>query len=141
MSKSTLAGVYLSQNGNIIQNNSDIFITQIGTSSGNPLVCTSDRMPCCQATPQYGEWKLSDESLIKHISEGPNTFHRNRDKSGNVNLFRVNNAVTSPTGRFCCEVEDATGTNQTLCIRICKLLIKNDNNYNNYYVATILIIF
>ena len=25
----------------------------------------------------------------------------------------------SPTGKFCCEVEDATGTNQTLCVNIC----------------------
>ena len=47
------------------------------------------------------------------------TFHRNRDNNGNVNLFRVSHTVMSPTGRFCCEVEDATGTNQTLCVNIC----------------------
>ena len=25
----------------------------------------------------------------------------------------------SPSGKFCCEVEDSTGRNQTLCINIC----------------------
>ena len=46
-------------------------------------------------------------------------FHRNRDNNGNVNLFHVRNTVISPTGRFCCEIEDATHTNQTLCVNIC----------------------
>ena len=124
MSKSTLAGVYLSQNGNIIQNNSDIFFTQIGTTnSGNPLVCTSDRMPCCRDQPQYGEWKFSDGSQVKHDSQSPTTFHRNRDNFGNVNLFRVNNDV-SQAGKVCCEIPDATDSNQTLCVNIrCESII------------------
>ena len=46
-------------------------------------------------------------------------FHRNRDDDGNVNLFRTRDSVTFPAGRFCCEIEDATHTNQTLCINIC----------------------
>ena len=54
-----------------------------------------------------------------NLSENPVAFHRNRDNDGNVNLFRVKDSVTSPTGRFCCEIEDATGTNQTLCVNIC----------------------
>ena len=45
-------------------------------------------------------------------------FHRNRDNDGNVNLFRVSDDITSPTGRFCCEIEDATHTNHTLCVNI-----------------------
>ena len=27
--------------------------------------------------------------------------------------------MTYPVGRFCCEVEDTTRTNQTLCVNIC----------------------
>ena len=46
-------------------------------------------------------------------------FHRSRDNNGNVHLFRTHHTVMSPSGRFCCEVEDATHTNQTLCINIC----------------------
>ena len=119
--------MYLYHNVNIIQNNSDIFFTQIGTSSGDPLVCTSDRMPCCLAAPQYGEWKFSDGSQVKHVTERLSTFHRNRDNSGNVNLFRVNNDV-SQAGIICCEIPDATDTNQTLCVNIrCESII--DRNY------------
>ena len=104
-------------------NGSIILITDIGTSSPQQLVCTSDRMPCCQDPPQYGEWYFPDGSQVKHITEGsPTTFHRNRDNNGNVNLYRVNSDVMSPIGSFCCEIEDATVTNQTLCINISKYL-------------------
>ena len=82
-------------------------------------MCTSDRMPCCQAPPQYGEWYFPNGTQVIHLSEKAVAFHRNRDNDGNVNLFRVRNDITSPTGRFCCEIEDATGTNQTLCVNIC----------------------
>ena len=113
-------GVYLSQNGRFIEPDSNILITDIGTSSPQQLVCTSDKMPCCQADPQYGEWYFPDESQVIHTSErpAPTTFHRDRDNNGNVNLYRVSSDVMSPTGRFCCEIEDATATNQTVCVNI-----------------------
>ena len=46
-------------------------------------------------------------------------FHRSRDNFNNVHLLRTHHTVLSPSGKFCCEVEDATGRNQTLCINIC----------------------
>ena len=113
-------GVYLSFNGNSVENDSTISISAIQTSVNGPhLVCTTDRMPCCQDKPQYGEWYFPNGSQVKHRDEGAVAFHRNRDNNGNVNLFRLRDNVTSPAGRFCCEVEDATHTNQTLCINIC----------------------
>ena len=104
-------------------NDSNILITDIGTSSPEqPVVCTSDRMPCCRNSPQYGEWYFPDGSQVIHISEnGVMAFHRNRDNDGHVNLFRVSSDVMSPTGRFCCEIEDNTNTNQTVCVNIGKL--------------------
>ena len=92
----------------------------IQTSVNQPhLVCTTDRMPCCQDQPQFGEWYFPNGSQVKHRADGAVAFHRSRDNDGNVNLFRTHHNVTSPTGRFCCEVEDATRTNQTLCVNIC----------------------
>ena len=76
-------------------------------------------MPCCQEQPQYGEWYFPNGSQVIHRQEGEETFHRSRDNNGNVHLFRTHHNVTSPSGRFCCEVEDATRTNQTLCVNIC----------------------
>ena len=118
-----LAGVYLSYyDGIILESNSSIPITDIGTSSPQQLVCTSDRKPCCLDQPQYGEWYFPDGSQVVSISERPvpTTFHGNRDNNGNVNVYRVSSDVTSPTGRFCCEIEDAIATNQTLCVNISK---------------------
>ena len=85
------------------------------------VVCTSDRMPCCQDPPRYGEWYFPNGSQVKHKTDpgGAVAFHRRRDNVGNVHLLRTHINVTSPTGKFCCEVEDATGRNQTLCINIC----------------------
>ena len=113
-------GVYLSLNGVYLEPNSDVPILEIGTSSndGFPLVCTSDRMPCCRSLPQYGEWYFPNGSQVVHITEGAVRFHRNRDDSGNINLFRVNNSVTSPLGHFCCEVEDIRHTNKTVCVNL-----------------------
>ena len=89
----------------------------IGTSSQHQLavVCTTDRMPCCKNMPQHGEWKFPNGTLV---TEEQRTFRRNRDNNGNVNLFRVSSDVMSPTGRFCCDVKDATATNQTMCTNI-----------------------
>ena len=38
---------------------------------------------------------------------------------GNVYLFRVNDNMFQ-AGRTCCEIPDATDTNQTLCVNICE---------------------
>ena len=116
-------GAYLSQNGRFIEPNSSIPITDIGTSSPQQLVCTSDRKPCCRDQPQYGEWKFPDGSQVIHISERPvpTAFHRNRDNDGNVYLYRVSSDIMSPTGRFCCEIEDATHMNQTICVNLGEL--------------------
>ena len=116
------AAVYLSQSGRFIEPDSNILITDIGTSPPQQLVCTSDRKPCCQDQPQYGEWKFPDGNQVKHITEGqPATFHRDRNNGGNVNLYRVSSDVMSPNGKFCCEIEDATHMNQTLCVNLGKL--------------------
>ena len=101
-------------------NDSTIGITVLGTAEIQPhLVCTTDRMPCCQDQPHYGEWYFPNGSQVKHKTEGAVAFHRNRDNDGNVHLFRTHYTIKSPVGRFCCEVEDATHTNQTLCVNIC----------------------
>ena len=101
-----------------------VLITDIGTLPPQQLSCTSDRMPCCRDPPRYGERKFPNGNQVSHISEGAVAFHRNRDNNGSVNLFRVSNDVLSLTGRFCCEMEDATSTNHTLCVNIGEYLTK-----------------
>lgn len=111
-------GVYISRNGVVLINGSYILISDIGVSCANHLVCTSDKIPCCQDVPRFGQWYFPDGRSVSFITEAPTTFHRNRDNDGNVNMFRVHRDVMSPIGRFCCEIEDATSTNQTLCVNV-----------------------
>ena len=112
-------GVYLSHNGTVLESNSNIIITDIGTSSQHQLevIHTTDRIPCCQDPPQHGEWIFPDGTLV---TEQSTTIRRNRDNNGKVTLYRVSSEVMSPTGRFCCSIEDATATNQILCANVCK---------------------
>ena len=119
-----MADVYLSLGNNAgLENNTFLTFPDIGTKAPHQMVCTSDKMPCCRDPTQYGVWKFPNGSLVNHISEGAMAFHSDRDNFGNVNLYRVHDNVTSPGGQFCCEIEDATNTNQTLCVIIGKWII------------------
>ena len=89
-------------------------ISDIGREDNNRLQCVTDRMPCCMV----GNWFFPGDggrvpSLI--IAE---TFGRTRGSDGTVNLHRLSNDVTMPTGQYCCVVPDATGVNQWACVTI-----------------------
>ena len=131
------AGVYLSQNGVFIEHDSSILITDIGTSSPHQLVCNTDKRSCCKTLPaRFGNWFFPNNTAV--VSSGnipsPTEFYRDRNDNGEINLYRVSGDVMSPTGRFCCEVEDATATNQTVCVNIgmsCRLCAIHYNSNIN----------
>ena len=79
-------------------------------------------MPCCRFHPnRAGEWFYPNGTVVEHQAYGT-VIYRNRGyDDGTVNLNRAND-VMSPTGLFCCVVPDATGTNQTVCANIGKLI-------------------
>ena len=118
------ARVYLSLKGVVYPNNSVILITEIGETgtSQNPpphpnngLQCITDKMPCCVDESKAGEWYFPDSGGMVPIRSSAATFYRNRGGDGTVNLNRLNNNITMPTGRFCCEVADATDSIVTVC--------------------------
>ena len=114
-----LTGVYLSQNGMFLANNSAVYISDIGESSNTRLQCITDRMPCCASEPnRAGEWFFPDMGSV--VPTQSTTFRRSRGDDGTVNLHRVNSAM-SPTGRYCCVVPDATYAMQWACAIICEL--------------------
>ena len=126
------AGVYLAlRNQLFIANNTQINIRSIGLSSDNPngaLQCITDRKHCCyDLSHRHGEWYLPNGMVVHHQWDGDVGFYRNRGDNGRVYLNHptINDTTTmSPTGRFCCEVPDATGVNQTICALIGKLNIE-----------------
>ena len=118
------SGVYLALRGVFIANNSQVNIRNIGQSSDNPngaLQCITDRSSCCATPPnRRGEWYLPNGALVQGTAS-TTAFYRTRGDTGEVSLNRPSD-VMSPTGQFCCEVPDATDTDQTLCMNIGELL-------------------
>ena len=112
--------MYLSYNNNFLQPGSSIFITDIGTLLHQQLVCTTDRMPCCQNSDWNGEWYFPDDTQVGNIDEEPTSFYSSRDNRGNVYLLRLND-ILFPIGNFCCRIQDAAGINQQLCVIIGEL--------------------
>ena len=66
--------------------------------------------------PRFGEWYQPNGELVRGTTS-TTTFYRTRGDNGEVFLNRAS-GIESPTGLFCCEVPDATDTNQTLCVNI-----------------------
>ena len=110
-----------------IANNSQVNIKSIGVSTDNPngaLWCVADMFPCCLSQdPQHGEWYLPYGELVQG-TDSTVAFYRSRGDNGEVSLNRPSN-IMSPTGRYCCEVANAANMNQTLCVIIGKIFIKN----------------
>ena len=126
----TFVGVYLVLGGMHITNGSNVNIKRIGQSSENALQCITDRTPCCFSSGyRFGEWYLPNRTLVQGTTS-TTAFYRNRGDNGEVSLNRPSD-VMSPTGLFCCEVPDATDTNQKLCVNIGELNIQVYTAANN----------
>ena len=121
------AGVYLSLKGAVYNNNTVIHINEIGetnpdTDLNKGLQCITDRMPCCRVAIRAGEWYMytPNRALVPGPSPDAISLYRNRGyDDGTVNLNRPS-GVVMPTGLFCCEVPNAAGDIQPLCINIGK---------------------
>ena len=112
------SGVYLSLRGIIIANNSNIHIRNIGQSPNGALQCITDKISCCFSPGyRFGEWYLPYRAALVQGTTSTTAFYRSRGDNGKVSLNRPSD-VMSPNGLFCCEVPDATGTNQILCVNI-----------------------
>ena len=131
---SIYTGVYLSLNGTVPLNNSDILISEIGNSTDNILQCVTDRIPCRANPNAVGNWFFPGDGGEVPSLTGATTFGRSRGSDGTVNLHRVHNDVMMPTGQFCCVVLDATSTNVIVCANIGQ---KN----SNIHVHRVVIIF
>ena len=105
-----VTGVYLSVNGAIIANNSDISITEIGEGDDGALLCFTDSSD--SNISDVGQWYFPNQSAI----ESNGDLYMNRGH-GVVRLHRKKN-VMMPTGVFHCEIPDASGTKQNTYVRV-----------------------
>ena len=118
------AGLKLMLGGQTYPNNSVFLMTDIGEAS-LALLCVTNHTDCCQSN-RMGEWFYPDNTQVPIKSAGLN-FYRDRG-SQVVRLNRRNNAL-SPTGKYRCEIVDASGTSQTLIANIIgRPIVNNKGN-------------
>ena len=98
--------------GVLLSNNSVVTQADIGSRfSGPALYCLTPSTECCSSSVS-GEWYLPDGTPV---SSSTTPFSRNQVPSA-VSLLR--NVATPPTGVFCCEIPDDSGTRQNVYVGI-----------------------
>jgi hypothetical protein len=98
--------------GTTYLNNSVVLVSNIGEED-DALLCTTDNQECC--TNRQGEFHYPDGSQVPTFSAGQD-FYRNRG-SQFIRLNRRNGAL-SPTGRYRCDIPDASGNTQSIFISV-----------------------
>ena len=82
----------------------------------NALACITDHTQCCAALPhRQGEFYYPSGDRVLTLGSGDGIY-RNRGSQA-IHLNRKN-GVHSPTGRFRCELPDASGVQQSVFINI-----------------------
>lgn len=116
-------GVYISLKETVYANNSVISIREIGETRSYGLQCVTDKKPCCNSEHKAGEWYFPNGSIIIAVQENHGPFFVSRDDRGKIILNYVNgiNDILSPSGPYCCGVQDANGLKQSLCAIISEL--------------------
>ena len=104
-------GVYLSQRGVELRNNSLRPIADIGVGE-NALQCITDKDSCCEN--DVGQWTFPNSSQVPTMGQSTTIYVSRGTSDGAVNLNRED-SVMMPTGQYCCMVPDTTGSNLTLC--------------------------
>ncbi len=109
-----LAAVYFMLGDRMYIDGDTVLITDIGDSGvtgGDALLCMTDNTNCC-SNPN-GEFYYPDGTAVGFSS---NSLYRNRG----VQVVRLNRRgdVTSPLGRYRCDIPDASGTTRSIFINI-----------------------
>ena len=107
-------GVGLYLNGNILPDNSMVFLSEIGEGS-SALYCLTNRELCCSsaAGAVRGLWREDPDNNLDEFS--PNFYHTRGFSS--LLLNRRSSAV-GPTGAYSCLIPDAGNTVRTLTVTV-----------------------
>ena len=108
-------GVYFVLGGQTFTNNSIVSIANIGEGM-DALLCRTNLINCCGTLPnRFGEFYYPNGVMVP-VNNARQGFYRNRGDQ-EIRLNR-RDGVSSPTGRFHCEIPDASGVMQNLFITL-----------------------
>lgn len=109
------AGIHFIHRSQVYLNNSEISVQLIGEND-DALLCKTDLENCCGTPPNhFGEFYYPSGVQVPIKSRGQG-FYRNRGKQ-EVRLHRRGGVIT-PTGRFRCQIPDASGDLQNIYIEL-----------------------
>ena len=100
-------------------NNTQIIVTDIGSTDSTTLNCHTDSTTCCRGTHNpkgyngFGEWVFPDGSRIAQNSITGDGFYWIRGYQ-TIILYRQGN-IQAPLGSYCCRIPDSYGANKTFC--------------------------
>ena len=132
---SSCVGVYLSLNGDRIDNNSYVDIDSIGSNETGALLCHTNRTGCCSGSISPNEpvegsnWYYPNDTVVRMAMADNSTtdnvctaaFNSNRGQD-EILLFQNPGCYSArKTGRFRCVIPDDNDINQTLYVNICEL--------------------
>ena len=116
---SLYTGVYLSFQGDVIQDYEELSITMIREGVNEALLCLTD-FPFGTRNnnnniSEIGTWYFPNNKVVNERTNNTGIFISRGD--GVVRLHRKNN-VTMPTGQYRCEIPDASNLEQILYINL-----------------------
>ena len=108
-------GVYFELKGITYMNNSAASLLEVGEGE-NALLCKTNNESCCGTPPnRFGEFYYPNGIKVP-IAKQQQGFYRNRGEK----IIRLNrrDGATLPTGRYRCEIPDASGYMQNVYITL-----------------------
>ena len=111
-----IVGIHFTIGDEVYGNNSVVSILSIGEGEDRALICRTDSTNCCRTIPnRFGQFYYPNGVQVPVLSAGQG-FYRNRGDQ----LIRLNrqDRATSLTGKYRCEIPDASGEMQNLYITL-----------------------
>ena len=120
----TVTGVYISHRDKTYANNSNILTTDIGEGDSGAVLCKTNLYNCCKSiqtnnSGALGAWLYPNSSSVP--TGQSNDLYNNRDRSVVRLNHRGNSTQSSPTGKFCCRIPDASYTFIMMCVNLGEL--------------------
>lgn len=104
--------------GQLYSNNSVVSLDRVGEGEQGALVCRTDKVDCCGTVPnRHGQFYYPNGLQVPiHNKSGGHGFYRNRGDQ----VIRLNRKEehTPPTGKYRCEIPDASGEVKNLYITL-----------------------
>lgn len=130
-------------------NNTVVPITGIGNhqaNGGDPLVCATQRTPCCAIIPdRFGDWFYPNETVVPINGAGASLYRTRRDSDSANNvlggaLLNRRFDVMGPTGIYHCVIPGADDINQCFILDSTQIQIMVSKLQYNFIILVFLII-